>query len=142
MLRFHLLKSYILKTRVWCVLLESNCSFLDSVALAAVILHTWEKSALLLRTYTILSFNSSWVWLCDVCIKELFHFFPQESKFGWIFLTFWGHVYMSYWISRIPLSSWHLPLSWCRWSMKTIAKNSIWCRERGQLCTNSIQSSY
>lgn len=40
MLRFHLLKSYILKTHVCCVLLESNCSFLDSVALAAVILHT------------------------------------------------------------------------------------------------------
>lgn len=117
--RLHLFEFYILKVHVYCSLLESNQSFSDS-AVWLLWCYTLQEKAPCYWNFTAScsqvapGIDSVTFVLKSFYISSL----KRERKFRWMYLTFWGHFYMSSWISRIPLSSWLLPLSPCRWSMK------------------------
>lgn len=133
--RLHLFKLYILKRQVYCSLLESNYSFSDLVVWL-LWYYTLQKKPLCYWNFTpsdfqvAPGFDSVKFVLKNFFISSL----KKGEKFRWMYLAFWGHFYMSRWISRIPLSSWHLPLSPHRRSMK-IAENSKWHREVSLLQT-------
>lgn len=133
--RLHLFEFYVLKGHVYCSLLESNYSFSDPVVWLLWNYTLQEKTPCYWNFTASCSqvapgFDSVTFVLKSFFISSL----KRESKFRWMYLTFWGHFYMSSWISRIPLSSWLLPLSPCRWSM-TIAENSKWHRKVSLLQT-------
>lgn len=89
--RFHLFKFYILKGRVYCSLLESNCFFSDSVVWL-LWYYTLQKKAPCYWNFTASGsqvapgFDSVTFILKSFFISSL----KRESKFRWMYLTFWG----------------------------------------------------